>query len=59
MGSFWERMLQPQIFAILLQRFGGTELVNRSRHVVAEDRQRQCIWVRRDAYEALGRSMPR
>ena len=40
LGSFWERMIQPQIFAIMLQRFGGTELVNRSRSRVAEDRER-------------------
>jgi len=53
MGSFWERMLQPQIFAILLQRFGGTELVNRSRTVSQKIANGQCIWVRRDTYEAL------
>jgi len=53
MGSFWERMLQPQIFAILLQRFGGTELVNRSRTASQKIANGQCIWVRRDTYEAL------
>ena len=54
MESFWERMIQPQIFAILLQRFGGTELVNRSRSVSQKIANGQCIWVRREAYDALG-----
>jgi chlorobactene glucosyltransferase len=54
MGSFWERLIQPQIFAIMLQRFGGTELVNRSRSVSQKIANGQCIWVRRDAYDALG-----
>jgi chlorobactene glucosyltransferase len=54
MGSFWERMIQPQIFAIMLQRFGGTELVNRSRNTSQKIANGQCIWVRRDTYDALG-----
>ena len=53
LGSFWERLIQPQIFAIMLQRFGGTELVNRSRTVSQKIANGQCIWVRRDTYEAL------
>jgi cellulose synthase/poly-beta-1,6-N-acetylglucosamine synthase-like glycosyltransferase len=54
LGSFWERMIQPQIFAIMLQRFGGTELVNRSRNTSQKIANGQCIWVRRDTYDALG-----
>lgn len=54
LGSFWERMVQPQIFAIMLQRFGGTELVNRSRDASHKIANGQCIWVRRDTYDALG-----
>jgi hypothetical protein len=53
LGSFWERMIQPQIFAVMLQRFGGTELVNRSRSVSQKIANGQCLWVRRDAYDAL------
>jgi len=53
LGSFWERMIQPQIFAIILQRFGGTELVNGSRSASQKIANGQCIWVRRDAYDAL------
>ena len=53
LGSFWERMIQPQIFAIMLQRFGGTELVNGSRSASQKIANGQCLWVRRDAYDAL------
>ena len=54
LGSFWERMIQPQIFAIMLQRYGGTELVNRSRRVTEKIANGQCLWVRRSTYEAMG-----
>ena len=54
LGSFWERMIQPQIFAIMLQRYGGTELVNRSRRVTEKIANGQCLWVRRSAYDAMG-----
>jgi hypothetical protein len=47
-------MIQPQIFAIMLQRFGGTETVNRSRDASHKIANGQCIWVRRDTYDALG-----
>ena len=54
LGSFWERMVQPQIFAIMLQRYGGTELVNRSRRDTEKIANGQCLWVRRQAYDAMG-----
>ena len=54
LGSFWERMIQPQIFAIMLQRYGGTEVVNRSRRVTEKIANGQCLWVRRSAYDAMG-----
>lgn len=53
-GSFWERLVQPQVFAIMLQRFGGTEVVNRSRSVSQKIANGQCLWFRRAAYDALG-----
>jgi chlorobactene glucosyltransferase len=52
--SFWERLVQPQVFAIMLQRFGGTEPVNRSRYVSQKIANGQCLWLRRAAYEAMG-----
>ena len=54
LGSFWERLVQPQIFTIMLQRFGGTELVNRSRYTSQKIANGQCLWIRRAAYDAMG-----
>ena len=54
MGSFWEKMLQPQVFAVLLARFGGTEVVNESRRASDKIANGQCIFVRREAYDAVG-----
>jgi hypothetical protein len=54
MGSFWERLVQPQVFGILLQRYGSTENVNRSRFASAKIANGQCLWVRREAYDAAG-----
>jgi hypothetical protein len=54
MGGFWEKIVQPQIFGILLQRYGGTESVNRSRHASQKIANGQCLWLRRSAYDALG-----
>jgi hypothetical protein len=54
MGTFWEKMLQPQLFAILLGRYGGTEVVNESRHPTEKIANGQCLFVRREAYEAIG-----
>ena len=54
MGSFWERMIQPQMFSIMLVQFGGTESVNESTRATQKIANGQCIFVRRDAYNALG-----
>ena len=54
MGSFWERLVQPQVFAILSARYGGTEVVNESRHAANKIANGQCMFFRRDAYDAMG-----
>ncbi|HET7187995.1 MAG TPA: glycosyltransferase family 2 protein [Gemmatimonadaceae bacterium] len=54
MGSFWEKLVQPQVFAVLGARFGGTEVVNESRHVSNKIANGQCMFFRRDAYDAMG-----
>jgi chlorobactene glucosyltransferase len=54
MGSFWERLIQPQVFAILGARYGGTEVVNESRHPAHKIANGQCMFFRRDAYDAMG-----
>jgi chlorobactene glucosyltransferase len=54
LGSFWERVVQPQVFAILAGRYGSTERVNRSRHASHKIANGQFILVARDAYDAVG-----
>jgi chlorobactene glucosyltransferase len=54
LGSFWERVVQPQVFSVLLARYGGTETVSRARRPVDKIANGQCLFVRREAYEAAG-----
>ena len=54
MDSFWERIIQPQVFVTMFSRFGGTEVVNESREVANKIANGQCMFFRRDAYEAMG-----
>jgi chlorobactene glucosyltransferase len=54
MDSFWERLVQPQVFAILGTRYGGTEVVNESRHPANKIANGQCMFFRRDSYDVMG-----
>ena len=54
LGSFWERLIQPQVFSIMSVRYGGTESITRSRFVADKVANGQCLFVRRDTYEELG-----
>lgn len=54
LGGFWEKVIQPQIFTILSMRYGGTESVNQSTRVSNKIANGQCIFVKRDAYDAIG-----
>lgn len=54
LGSFWEKLIQPLMFGILLARFGGTETITNSKFVTDKIANGQCLIVRRDAYEELG-----
>lgn len=54
LGTFWERLVQPQVFALLFIRFGGTEGVNRARRPADVIANGQCLMVRRSAYDAIG-----
>lgn len=54
MGSFWERLLQPQFFALLAARFPGAGTPRRARqwrHAIANG---QYLLVRREVYQAIG-----
>jgi chlorobactene glucosyltransferase len=54
MGSFWERVVQPQVFAMILSRFAHVK------QPIPQDRWRdaiangQFLLFRRDSYDALG-----
>lgn len=54
LGGFWEKVIQPQIFALLSMRYGGTESVNRSPRIRDKIANGQCIFVKRETYDALG-----
>ena len=54
MHTFWERVIQPQMFALLSIRYGGTEHVSNARRPADAIANGQFILVRRDVYEALG-----
>ena len=52
--TFWERVVQPQLFALLALRYGGPRAVNGSRRAVDKIANGQFILVRRDAYDDVG-----
>jgi chlorobactene glucosyltransferase len=54
LGGFWEKVIQPQIFTVLSMRYGGTESVNQSTSVRSKIANGQCIFVKRDSYDAIG-----
>ena len=54
LGSFWEKVVQPQVFGMLWARFGGTEIVNASPRASDKIANGQCILVGREAYVAAG-----
>jgi glycosyltransferase involved in cell wall biosynthesis len=54
LGSFWERVIQPQVFATMSVRYGGTESITESPRVKDKIANGQCLFVRRDTYDELG-----
>ncbi len=52
--SFWERLLQPQVFWMLLVRYGGTESVSHARRAEDVIANGQFLLVRRGAYDTVG-----
>jgi chlorobactene glucosyltransferase len=54
MNTFWERVIQPQMFALLTLRYGGTEHVSAARRAEDAIANGQFIAVWRAPYEALG-----
>ncbi len=54
LGTFWERVVQPQMFGLLVARYGGTERVSNARRPADAIANGQCIFVTRAAYDASG-----
>jgi chlorobactene glucosyltransferase len=54
MGSFWERLIQPQIFTMIAMRYYDLGRVNRSRSVSGAIANGQFLLIRRDVYETIG-----
>jgi chlorobactene glucosyltransferase len=54
LGSFWERLIQPQMFSLLSVRYGGTESITKSRFVKDKIANGQCLFVKRSVYEEFG-----
>jgi chlorobactene glucosyltransferase len=52
--TFWERLIQPQVFALLFARYGGTEVVSRATRAEDVIANGQYMLFQRAAYEALG-----
>jgi chlorobactene glucosyltransferase len=54
LGTFWERLVQPQVFALLFARYGGTEVVSRARRPEDVIANGQYLLFQRASYDALG-----
>ncbi len=54
LGSFWERVVQPAIFAALFSTFGGTEAVSNTTNPRNKIANGQFLMMRADTYYALG-----
>jgi chlorobactene glucosyltransferase len=55
METFWEKVVQPFVFAILLGRFGSLELMSRSTNPRSKIANGQFLLFTRAAYDAVGR----
>ena len=54
LGTFWERLVQPQVFALLFARYGGSEIVSRATRPEDVIANGQYLLFLRSSYEALG-----
>ncbi|HJP60420.1 MAG TPA: glycosyltransferase, partial [Gemmatimonadaceae bacterium] len=54
LGGFWEKIIQPQMFAVLSMRYGGSESITQSSRVSNKIANGQCIFVDRNSYDAIG-----
>lgn len=54
LGSFWERVIQPQVLAMLQLWYGGTETVTDARRPWLKIANGQCLFMTRAAYDDVG-----
>jgi chlorobactene glucosyltransferase len=54
MESFWEKAVQPQVFAMILLRYGGTDTMSRSTDPYAKIANGQYLLLRADRYRETG-----
>jgi chlorobactene glucosyltransferase len=54
MGSFWEKVIQPFVFVILLARYGGLEKMSRSTNPFKKIANGQFMLIDRAAYDEAG-----
>jgi hypothetical protein len=54
LGSFWERVVQPHVFAMIAARYGGTNVVNRSHRAEDKIANGQCMFMTRAAHDDVG-----
>jgi chlorobactene glucosyltransferase len=54
LGGFWEKLVQPQMFGLLIIRYGGTESVTNSKRVDGKIANGQCLFVKKPIYDQLG-----
>jgi len=54
MHSFWERVIQPQMFALIAIRYGGTEHMSNAKRPADAIANGQFIALSREPYDALG-----
>ena len=52
--TWWERVVQPQVFGMLVNWIGGTEGVTNARRAEAVLANGQCFFMTRTAYDAVG-----
>jgi chlorobactene glucosyltransferase len=54
MDTFWERLLQPHIFGLLIARYGNSERMSRSTNPLDKIANGQFLLARRTTYDACG-----
>lgn len=52
--TFWERLIQPQVFTMIVLRYGSVERMSRSTNPLDKIVNGQCFMVTRAAYDAAG-----